>query len=68
MIAYRAAMLAWALWLAVSVLRWLKWAWESFSAGGLWKRRAKRMTLATPNDAPPPPTDDREPPNNQNEP
>jgi hypothetical protein len=68
MIAYRAAMLAWALWLAVSVLRWLKWAWESFSAGGLWKRRAKRMTLATPNDAPPPPTDDREPPNNQNGP
>ena len=34
---YRGAMLAWALWLAVSLLRWLRWGWLSFSTGGLWK-------------------------------
>jgi hypothetical protein len=37
MLAYRAAMLAWALWLAVSLLRWLRWGWLSFSEGGFWK-------------------------------
>jgi hypothetical protein len=36
---YRLAMLLWALWLAASVLRWLKWAWECFSAGGYWYGR-----------------------------
>jgi hypothetical protein len=37
MLAYRGAMLAWALWLAVSLLRWLRWGWLSFSEGGIWK-------------------------------
>jgi hypothetical protein len=37
MLAYRGAMLAWALWLAVSLLRWLRWGWISFSEGGIWK-------------------------------
>jgi hypothetical protein len=40
--AYRAAMLAWALWLALAVLKWLRWAWESFSYGGLWKKRVPK--------------------------
>jgi hypothetical protein len=31
-------MLIWALWLALSLLKWLKWGWESFSKGGLWKK------------------------------
>ena len=29
-------MLVWALWLAVSLIRGLRWGWESFSFGGLW--------------------------------
>jgi hypothetical protein len=29
-------MLAWALWLAASLLRWVSWAWTAFSAGGTW--------------------------------
>ena len=33
---YRGAMLAWALWLAWSLMRWLPWAWQSFSSGGYW--------------------------------
>ena len=36
LLAYRVVMLLWALWLAASLLRWVKWAWECFSAGGLW--------------------------------
>jgi hypothetical protein len=33
---YRTLMLAWALWLAVSLLKWVGWAWAAFSAGGAW--------------------------------
>lgn len=33
---YRLLMLAWALWLALALLRWLKWAWLQFSLGGAW--------------------------------
>ena len=35
---YRALMLVWALWLAVSLLAWIKWGWQAFSAGGLWRK------------------------------
>jgi hypothetical protein len=31
-------MLVWALWLAFALLKWLQWGWQSFSAGGYWKR------------------------------
>jgi len=34
---YRLLMLAWALWLAFSLLKWLKWGWSGFSRGGLWR-------------------------------
>ena len=36
---YRGLMLAWALWLAFALLRWLRWGWECFSSGGLWKSK-----------------------------
>lgn len=39
---YRALMLAWALWLAVSLLKWLAWGWAAFSAGGAWPARVAR--------------------------
>jgi hypothetical protein len=35
---YRLLMLAWALWLAAALLRWLRWGWVQFSAGGGWRR------------------------------
>lgn len=57
---FRVVMLAWSLWLAVSLLSWLRWGWESFSQGGVlrspqfrkpgsrdprpWKRRAAGHT------------------------
>ena len=54
---YRLAMLAWALWLAISLVRWLRWGWESFSTGGLWRSAPGRSKPAkSPADAP------REPP------
>ncbi len=33
---YRLAMLAWALWLALAVLSWLRFGWSAFATGGLW--------------------------------
>jgi len=40
---YRALMLTWALWLAMSVLSWLRWGWQALNVNGLWiKRPAKK--------------------------
>lgn len=43
LLVYRLLMLAWALWIAAALLRWLRWGWDSFGAGGYWRspRRAK---------------------------
>jgi hypothetical protein len=41
---YRAAMLAWALWLALALLRWLRWGWECFATDALW--RSPRAAVA----------------------
>lgn len=35
---YRWLMLAWALWLSFSVLKWSKWIWAAFSHGGRWRK------------------------------
>ena len=44
---YRLFMLAWALWLAVSLLNWLKWGWACFSSNGLWNKAViKEKALA----------------------
>lgn len=34
---YRWLMLAWALWLALSVLKWSQWAWDAFTHGERWR-------------------------------
>jgi len=36
--AYRLTMLAWCLWLAASLLTWLRWGWDCFVQGGLFRR------------------------------
>lgn len=36
LLAYKAAMLAWALWLSMALVRWLRWAWGAWTRGGLW--------------------------------
>jgi hypothetical protein len=43
---YRLAMLAWALWLALMMIRWLRWAWECFSTGELWRARPRKLKPA----------------------
>lgn len=40
---YRLLMLAWSLWLAVSLLNWLKWGWTCFSSNGLWNKAAVKQ-------------------------
>lgn len=45
MLVYRGLMLLWALWLAWSLLSWLKWGWNALVVGGLWKR--KPIVVAT---------------------
>ncbi len=42
---YRVLMLLWSLWLAVSLLNWLKWGWQCFNANGLWRQTEKRKPL-----------------------
>jgi hypothetical protein len=49
-IVYRGIMLAWALWLSFSLLKWLRWAWQdSFSAGGIWRKTARKKIPVTEN-------------------
>lgn len=49
MLAYRSLMLLWALWLAWSLLGWLKWGWHAFGQGGLWRRKLKDRLQAQDN-------------------
>src|SRR5690606_24213672 len=39
---YKAAILAWALWLSFALLRWLPWVWRAFVAQGPWRGRRPR--------------------------
>lgn len=49
---FRLVMLAWALWLAASLLRWLRFGYAAFTEGGLWKQPILKARPA----AGPPPT------------
>jgi hypothetical protein len=49
---YRALMLAWALWLAVSLLKWVGWAWRCFSEGGAWPARPPKAPAAEASEPP----------------
>ncbi|MGB8169921.1 MAG: hypothetical protein WCF18_20630 [Chthoniobacteraceae bacterium] len=45
---YRFLMLAWALWLAAALIRWLRWGWQHFSSGGFFRRKAKAPVAPPP--------------------
>ncbi len=45
LLAYRIAMLLWALWLAMALLRWLRWGWDCFSSGNSWKAAPPRKKI-----------------------
>jgi hypothetical protein len=58
MLVYRGAMLLWSLWMALMLLTWLKWGWQAFSTGGLWKKSPPpppRVPPMRPGGPPPPP-------------
>lgn len=40
---YRILMLAWALWLAISALRWIRWGWGQFSRRTFWKASPPKL-------------------------
>ena len=42
LLVYRILMLTWALWLAISLLKWLSWGWGCFSNGGTWRKMVRR--------------------------
>jgi hypothetical protein len=44
---YRVVMLAWSLWLAFAVVRWVRWGWAAFSAGGIWRRDGSDVPTPT---------------------
>ncbi len=45
LLVFRILMLLWALWLAYSLLKWLRWGWDCFGEGGLWRRMRKEKSL-----------------------
>ena len=45
---YRGLMLLWSLWLANSLLNWLRWGWSQYSLGGLWRRKPLVTAPAAP--------------------
>lgn len=45
---YRVLMLLWALWLANSLLGWLRWGWTQFSTHGIWKKKPVVAKPAAP--------------------
>jgi hypothetical protein len=54
LLVYRGAMLLWALWLAQAVLGWLRFGWDAFREGGVW-RPESRASGQSLDDAPPAP-------------
>lgn len=43
---YRAIMFAWALWVALALARWLRFAWRAWSSGGFWRGEAPTLPAA----------------------
>lgn len=46
LLVFRLALLAWALWLAVAVVRWLRWAYACLTSGGGWRKPTQPATPA----------------------
>ena len=43
---YRLLMLGWSLWMALSLLDWLRWGWDCFASGGIWKKKLPQSKAA----------------------
>ncbi|KPA10296.1 conserved hypothetical protein, membrane [Candidatus Magnetomorum sp. HK-1] len=42
---FRTVMLVWALWMAQSLIKWLRWMWGCFSAGDLWRKKISKAAI-----------------------
>jgi hypothetical protein len=40
----RVVMFAWALWLVLALLRWLRWGWQAWKTNGIWRGPAETAT------------------------
>jgi len=49
--AYRLLMLVWALWLAVSITKWIRWGWECYSTGTYWMALPRPVLKDSKNEA-----------------
>jgi len=45
MTVYRGLMLMWGVWLAFSLMSWLKWMWGEYTKGGYWLKEKKETTI-----------------------
>jgi hypothetical protein len=45
---YRALMFAWAIWLVVRLVAWVRWAWAQMKQGGLWLPMSEPKPVAAP--------------------
>ena len=50
---YRVLMLAWSSWLALALLKWLKWGWNCFIQDGIWRKMPPRRKRGAPTAAKP---------------
>jgi hypothetical protein len=41
---YKVAILLWSLWLAASLMKWIRWGWQQLSVHGLWYAADKIVT------------------------
>ena len=39
-------MLLWAMWLATSLLKWMKWGWAALTTGEFWMKKPEAETKA----------------------
>jgi hypothetical protein len=44
---YKGIILAWALWLSFTLVRWMPWAWKAFSRDGFWRNRGDANEAVT---------------------
>ncbi len=45
---YRTIMFAWALWIALALARWLRFAWRAWSSGGFWRGEVASPPVVRP--------------------
>ena len=48
LLVWRGIMLAWALWMAWSLISWLRWGWNAYSSGGLWRKKPPKAPAPEP--------------------